>query len=152
MITETGIVTQADNTTAWVRTTRSSACKSCQSRDTCETVKNQKQIHVKVPNTIGVQQGDEVVLGLETRPLLFLTFLLYVFPVIMLMVGAGIGDTLGRRFNMDPSLCAMGIGFFSFALAFLVIRLKNSSLSQQSQYRPFLVRKRPQAPLTTCHS
>ena len=92
------------------------------------------------------------VIGLETRPLLFLTFLLYVFPVIMLIIGAAIGNTLGPRFNMDPSLCAMGAGFFLFAAAFFIIRLKNNSLSKQNKYRPFLVRKRPATPLNPCHS
>lgn len=150
MITEQGTVTNADASIAWIKTIRSSACKACEARSSCETVKNQKEMHVKVNNTLNVQKGDQVVIGLETKPLLFLTFLLYVFPVIMLITGAVIGNIAAPIFSIDSSLCSIFSGFLLFFIAFFILRKKNKTLSRQPQYKPFLVRKKSSVQLNTC--
>jgi sigma-E factor negative regulatory protein RseC len=150
MITENGIVTNANSSTAWVKTTRSSACESCSSRETCGTAEGQKEMTVTVKNTLHVEEGDHVVIGLETRPILFLTFLLYVFPIILLIMGALIGDSLAPALKMNPSFVSMISGLLFFGLAFYIIRKKNESLSKKEAYKPFLVRKRSQVIPTGC--
>lgn len=145
MITEAGIVTSTYADTAWVKTTRSGACEACSSRKNCGTAHSAKEMVVKLENTLGVEKGDHVVIGLQTRPMLYLTFLLYVFPILMMIVGALIGDYIGPTFNMDNSISAMIGGFSFFGLSFIFLRKKNKSLSQNSSYKPFLIRKRPQA-------
>ena len=150
MITENGIITRADASTAWVKTTRSGACDACSSRESCGTAGTQKEMIVTVKNTLGVETGDHVVIGLETRPILFLTFLLYVFPIILLTIGAVIGNSLAPAFDMNPSFVSMIMGFFFFGLSFYFIRKKNNALSTNESYKPFLVRKRPSTVQTGC--
>lgn len=142
MITENGIVTTATASTAWIKTVRSGACESCSSKKSCGTAGNQKEMIVTVKNTLNVEEGDHVIVGLETRPVLYLTFLLYVFPIILLTIGALIGDSLAPSFQMDPSILSMILGFSFFGLSFYFIRRKNKSMSQKEEYKPFLVRKK----------
>jgi len=150
MITENGIITQANPLVAWVKTTRSGACEACSSRESCGTAGSQKEMIVTVKNILNVEKGDHVIIGLETRPMLFLTFLLYVFPIILLIMGAVIGDSLAPSLKMDPSIVSMIFGFSFFGLSFYIIRKKNNSLSQEEKYKPFLVRKRSQVIPTSC--
>lgn len=150
MITENGIVTAATAATAWIKTNRSGACESCSSKKSCTTVNSQKEMRFSVKNTLNVAEGDHVVIGLETRPVLFLTFLLYVFPILMLIIGALTGNFLGPLLDFNSSLSSMAVGFTFFTGAFLVIRQKNKSLSSQDSYKPFLVRKKAHAVSTNC--
>jgi sigma-E factor negative regulatory protein RseC len=145
MIKEDGIVTTANASVAWVKTTRSSACEHCTSKDSCGTSGDQKDMIVMVKNTLNVGKGDHVVIGLETRHFLYVSFLLYVFPIILLFIGAVIGNSLAPYLQMDPSLVSMISGFLFFGVSFYIIRQKNNSLAKKEEYKPFLVKKRPQA-------
>lgn len=149
MITETGIVTNVTPSMAWIKTTRSSSCKHCASRESCGE-SNQKEMIVKVKNTLNVDKGDYVVIGLDTKPMMFLTFLLYVFPIILLIIGAMIGNSLAPSFNLNPSLVSMIFGFTFFGFSFLIIRRKNTSLARNESYKPFLVRKKSQVIPVSC--
>lgn len=144
MITENGIVTKANQSIAWIKTTRSGACESCSSKEGCGTAGSLKEMTITVKNTLNVEKGDHVLIGLETRPMLFLTFFLYVFPIILLIIGALIGNSLAPSLQMDPSFVSMISGFLFFGLSFYIIRKKNNSLSKKEAYKPFLVRKKPQ--------
>ncbi len=150
MITENGIVTQVSPSVAWVKTIRSGACKSCATRDSCGTANGQKAMIITVDNTLNVKEGDQVVIGLETRSMLFLTFLLYVLPIIVLIIGAAIGNGIAPSLNVNPSLLSMFVGFSFFGLTFYFIRKKNDSLSKNNAYKPFLVRKKSQVIPTGC--
>lgn len=151
MITENGIVTRATQATAWIKTTRSAACESCSQKDSCGTSHHgTKEMMVTVKNTLGVETGDAVVIGMETRPMMILSFLMYVFPVILLVTGALIGDALGPVLGINASLSSMAMGFSLFALAFLVLRKKQDSLSQKDGFKPFLVRKKSHSSVDGC--
>jgi sigma-E factor negative regulatory protein RseC len=144
MITENGIVTNATADTAWIKTTRSGSCESCSSKDTCGTADSINEMIVTVNNTLNVEEGDHVIIGLATKPMLFLTFLLYVFPIILLTIGAVIGNSLAVSFQMNPSFISMIFGFSFFGLSFYFIRKKNNALANEEAYKPFLVRKKSQ--------
>ena len=143
MITENGIVTHATPETAWIKTTRSAACESCSSKDSCDVSHHpSEEMTVILPNTLGVIKGDRVIVGINSGPMLFLSFLLYVFPIILLIIGALIGDALAPVLEMNKSALSMGFGFLLFAVAFLIIRKKQAGMSKKDKYKPFLVRKK----------
>lgn len=143
MITEDGIVTHTTPETAWIKTTRSAACESCASKDSCGVSHHpSEEMTIIVPNTIGVKKGDRVIVGIDSAPMLFLSFLLYVFPIVLLIIGALIGDALAPVLEMNGSALSMGFGFLLFAIAFLIIRKKQSGMSKKDKYKPFLVRKK----------
>jgi len=143
MITEDGIVTHATPETAWIKTTRSAACESCSSKDSCGVSHHpSEEMTVIVPNTLNVLKGDRVIVGIDSGPMLFLSFFLYVFPIILLIIGALIGDALAPVLEMNNSALSMGFGFLLFAVAFFIIRKKQAGMSKKDKYKPFLVRKK----------
>ena len=62
MPTEEGLVKETGNGKARVRVQRSSACKSCSSRDHCE-INSSRDVTVDVINEIGAKEGDWVELS-----------------------------------------------------------------------------------------
>ncbi len=147
MITENGIVTAANESIAWIKTTRHSACKSCANRDSCGGGSG-KSMTLTVKNTLGVSKGDRVTIGLETKSMIFLAFFLYVFPVLCLIGGALLGDFLSPHFSLSPSAMSLLFGGGCFALAFFVIRKTHDRLVGNDSYKPFLVKKNPVSPRT----
>lgn len=140
MITQTGIVIKTDKSSAWIKTNRSTACKACEYNDTCGEHRS-KELILTVKNTLKVEKGDHVIVGLKTKSMLQLAFFLYVFPVILLLVGALIGDKASGFFSISPSLGAIILGGFFFIIAFFIIRKSYSRLNQNDDYKPFLVKK-----------
>ena len=134
MITEDGIVTHATPEKAWIKTTRSAACESCSSKDSCGGSHHpSEEMTIVVPNTLNVLEGDRVIVGIESGPMLVLSFFLYVFPIIMLIIGALIGDAIAPVLEMNKSALSMGVGFLLFAVAFLIIRKKQAGMSKKRQ-------------------
>ena len=145
MATEEGIVFKlgsAEAKTAWVRTTRSSACKSCSSRNTCQGEASGKEMEVEAMNTAGAKVGDRIVLNIRTSSLLKATFLLYVFPILAMILGALIGQTIALNRGSDPSGMSALFAFGFFGLAFLVIRIAGKRLSKDTSYKPEIIKVR----------
>lgn len=140
MVTEEGIITSTTSSTAWVKTVRSKACEACEARDSCHTSETKRDVFVQVPNTINAKAGDRVVLGFESAPLLKLTFMLYIFPILLLITGAVIGQNLAPHLNTDESLTACLTGFLFFGISFIILRTSSRFLSQKKEYKPFLIR------------
>lgn len=107
-------------------------------------------MNLTLKNTLGVKKGDAVVIGIETKPMLILSFLLYVFPILLLVTGAVIGDSLAPALEMNKSITAMIFGFTCFAAAFFIIRKKQAAMSKKDEYKPFLVRKKSNSVIEGC--
>jgi sigma-E factor negative regulatory protein RseC len=145
MATEEGIVFKLGATgadTAWVRTTRSSACKSCSSRHTCQGEASGKEMEVEAMNTAGAKVGDRIVLNIRTSSLLKATFLLYVFPILAMILGALIGQTIALKRGSDPSGLSALFAFGFFGLAFVIIRITGKRLSKDTNYKPEIIKVR----------
>jgi len=140
MFTEEGIITSTSETMAWVKTVRSKACESCDACGSCESTDTGKGMIVQVSNTINAYEGDRVVIGFKTAPSLKLTFMLYIFPIILLIAGAATGQSLAPRFGTDPSITSLLGGLICFAVAFTIIRMTSNRLSKSQEFKPFLIR------------
>ena len=150
MATEEGLVVKLGapgSGTAWVKTTRSSACESCSSRHVCQTDGSGKEMEVEARNTADAQVGDRIVLSIETASLLKATFLLYVFPILAMIAGAWIGQSVAVSRGMDPSGLSALFGFLFFGLAFVVIRLTGRRLSTNANYKPEIIKVRGHHPV-----
>lgn len=140
MITKEGIITSTDGTMAWVKTTRSKSCDSCTSKDSCGEHANAQEVTIRLENSLNGSTGDRVVVGFRSAPLLKITFLLYVFPIILLIAGAAAGEPMAIRLNTDKSLTSLIMGILFFTVAFFIIRLVNNSWAEKKEYQPFLMR------------
>ncbi|MBF0302498.1 MAG: SoxR reducing system RseC family protein [Desulfamplus sp.] len=140
MITKEGIITETSGSMAWVKTTRSKSCDSCESRDSCGEHSKIEDMTIHVENSLNASTGDRIVVGLKTAPLLKITFLLYIFPIILMMVGAAIGEVIAIRLNMDKSIISMFFGLICFIISFLIIRFINNICVDKKEYQPFMMR------------
>lgn len=140
MNTEEGVVIRTDAKNAWIKTTKTSACKSCSSRGACNTLGGGREMEVEALNTAGARIGDRVVIGFATGPLLKVSFLLYIFPILALIVGAAVGQTAAPYLSLNPSATSIVFGFFLVFLSLVFVRKKGNRLAAREEYRPKVIR------------
>lgn len=140
MATEQGIVLRTDTEAAWVKTTRSSACQGCTARNSCHTLSNSQDMEVKALNIAGAREGDRIVLSFETRSLLKATFLIYVFPIIFLIVGAVFGQMLAALISINPSAPSVLLGFAFFFVALRIMKARANKMAAQNAYQPKIIK------------
>ena len=140
MATEHGIVIRTDSRGAWVKTTKSGSCEGCSARGSCHSLSERGDMEVKAVNEVGAKVGDRILMSFETSSLLKATFLLYVFPIILLVIGALIGQQTAPYLNFNPSGFSAIIGFTFFFAAVLTIKFKANRLARKNEYRPKIIK------------
>ena len=140
MATEQGIVIKTDSSAAWVKTIKSGACKGCSARGSCHSAGSSNEMEVKAINEAGAKVGDRIVLSLESSSLLKVTFLLYVFPILLLIIGAVIGQEIAPYLDLYPSGFSAIMGFSFFVAAVLIIKSKANKLAEKNEYRPKVIK------------
>jgi sigma-E factor negative regulatory protein RseC len=143
MATEEGIVKKVDcdSHRAWVATTRSEACEHCCAKGMCHHLGGGgNDAVVEVINSMGAAVGDRILINFKTSSYLKALFLLYVFPVFCLLIGAFIGHGLSSVLMMEPSAASALFGFSFFGLAVLFIRARANRMGAKEDYRPRIVR------------
>lgn len=136
MATEEGVVVRVDNNRAWIKTLRSGSCEACSSRGACGVSGSGKEMEVEALNDVGAVAGDQVQIRFDTGKLMGISFFIYIFPVLMLIAGAVLGQKMAPLYQMNESTASALAGFGFFGLAFLVIRLGGSALAGKREYQP----------------
>ena len=57
-----------------------------------------------------------------------------------MILGAAIGQNMGPRLQLDPSILSLLIGLIFFLLAFVFVRLRSNRMGKKDEYRPRIVR------------
>jgi sigma-E factor negative regulatory protein RseC len=136
LATEQGVVLKTESDAAWVKTVRSSACEGCTARGSCHTTGSGEDMEVKAINSVGAGVGDRIVLSFETASLLKATFLIYVFPIILMITGAALGQMLAPRIGFSPSALSVLLGFAFFFSALFIIKARANKMAQKNAYQP----------------
>jgi len=136
LATEQGIVLRTDSEGAWVKTIRSSACEGCTAKGSCHATDGGSEMEVKALNTAGARAGDRIVLTFETASFLKATFLIYVFPIILLTVGAALGQMLAPLMEFNSSALSVILGFAFFFAALLIIKARANKMARKNAYQP----------------
>jgi sigma-E factor negative regulatory protein RseC len=142
MATEEGYVFKiTPNNTAWVRTQRMKTCEHCETRDECQTMGSKlEDMEVELPNHIGADVGDRVILSMPTKSLLYLSFLMYVAPILVMIVGGIMGQELAKYYQMDETGFSVLFSLLFFALALICIRFYSNIMTKNDKYKPKLTR------------
>ncbi len=142
MIEEKGTITAIDDQFAWVNTMRESVCQSCSASHGCgqkalNSLTGGRASQVRVSRSLGVEVGDQVVIGIEEEALVKASFLAYLLPLLALILAAAMADkALGLS---DPMVALAGlIGLLSGVLLVKTLSLR---LSCNPAYHPQLLRK-----------
>lgn len=140
MTTEEGIVFKHQLGTAWVKTQKTVACESCSAKSSCSTLGGGKEMEVEAIDTVGTGVGDKVLVGFETSSLLKASFLLYIFPILCMIIGAIIGQKIALSIQFNPSAVSAVFAFLFLFLSFLVVRKTGSRLATKESYKPKVIR------------
>ena len=140
MATEQGIVIKADSRAAWVKTVKSGDCAGCTARGSCHSMGNSAEREVKAINAAGAKEGDRILLLFETSSLLKATFLLYVFPILLLIIGAVLGQEMAPRLDFSPSGLSALTGFSFFFTAVLIVKIRANKMALKKEYRPKVIK------------
>jgi sigma-E factor negative regulatory protein RseC len=136
LVTEQGIVLRTDSEDAWVKAVRSSACEGCTARGACHTTGGGQDMEIKAINSAGASVGDRIVLSFETASLLKATFLIYVFPIILMIAGAVLGQVLAPLIEFSPSGSSVLVGFAFFFSALFIIKARANKMAKKNAYQP----------------
>ena len=147
MIEEHARVVAVQGDTALLQTQRQSSCGSCEVKSGCGTsvlagIVGQKMTQLKVQNTLNARPGDEVVLGMEEHALVTGSLLVYGVPLIMLLLGALMGEVMASQWGMNAELLSVMAGATGFVLAFLLVRGVLRRTAVGLQMNPVMLRIR----------
>ena len=139
MPTEKGIIEKTDKGRAFVRVQKNSACAHCESRGMCQ-VDNEREMVVEVDNSLGGGPGDQVEIMVPTGSFMKISLMVYMLPVLAFMFGAFMGDNLGGKLSLNPSLAAIlgGTGFM--VICFYTLKRLDKVIGDKKKYIPRLTR------------
>ncbi|MCF8069082.1 MAG: SoxR reducing system RseC family protein [Desulfobacterales bacterium] len=139
MATEQGLILQnRPSGMALVRTMKTAECEGCSSKGSCEGKGN--DMEVEAINEVDAKPGDTVVLAYATSSLLKATFLLYVFPIICMIIGAVIGQKYAPDMSMGESAASAIVGFTFFFVAVFVVKISGNKMAEKAKYTPKITR------------
>lgn len=105
---ERGEVVALEGELAKVQVRRMAACSGCQNKRECGVntindalgAKHGKVFSVYAKNSASAKVGDQVEVALPSQALLKMSLMAYAMPVVLLLFGAALGQTLG---GSEPS-------------------------------------------------
>ena len=147
MASEEGVVVRVDGNEAWVKTVRGDACESCTSKAACHTMGGGREMEVPALNPVGARVGDRVLLKIDTLPFLKGTFLVYMFPILLLVGGAALGEWIALASNLGSPLPSVLLAFGGLAAGLLFMKRVANRLAQRDDYRPRIARVIGRAPV-----
>jgi sigma-E factor negative regulatory protein RseC len=139
MSAERGIVQNVEPGWVWVKTRRSSACASCDSRHHCLT-QGGDQMLVKAQNTVQAKKGDEVELYLSSKTKLKGTAIVYLIPVFGIFVGAFSANPLSEVLGLNPSVGMAVFTLTGLVLAVFLMRSLANRMDSKQALTPLVKR------------
>ena len=149
MAMEEGVIIKVSGATAVLRTRQKTSCESCSERKHCHTSGNAKEMEVEALNTVNAKVGDRVVVSFDSGRLYLLAFFLYVFPIILMIIGALTGERVAAATGGDPSVYSALFGFGFFFISMGIVKWKDHQARKTGKYRPEIIRisnNRPACP------
>ena len=140
LLVEEGTIKRLDGQNAWVITRRTEACHQCEARGACHALGSGKEVEVMARNSVRAREGDRVLLSLESRPMLVATFLVYMVPLLLMLVGGFIGLYAAPRLAVNPDLAALVCGGVFFGVTLWIVRRKGRELGTQKEYIPEVIK------------
>ena len=140
MITEQGIIDKISGRTATVQIQKSSACSSCESRDSCD-VHGGKPMEIEVNNRLQAAEGDQVEVSVPSGTFLLVSLYVYFIPVVALIGGAYVGGTLlAPSLGLGATGCSIVFGFLAMGVTFILLRRLDKTPLANRKYRPRMTR------------
>lgn len=125
-----GLVKSISGGRAEIEVTRISGCgENCGSCSGCDTGHS-----LILKNNINAQVGDKVLITGKAKDIFKYTFLVYIFPLALLILGIAGGTAVFKPMGMaNYELLSFGIGLLLMALAYFVVRLVDNRIEKEDK-------------------
>lgn len=138
-VEETAFVSHIVGDFVFLETQNNGSCGNCSSKVGCGSVSSiftfKPRNKLKVNNTLGLKQGDSVIIAMAADKLLMATVLMYVTPLVLLFTFSLIAKLLmGETASIVAGLCGLFIGLL------WVKRYTEQSVVAE-QFQPKLIHK-----------
>ncbi len=133
---EIGIVKRIAGITATVSVERKSACEQCAAG--CKLTDSGADI--EAINRVNAKVGQKVRVEMKAYSYLKGSVIVYGLPALSLIIGAVAGKELFSRFfpSRDPDIVSAVVGFGSFILSFLMVKLWSTRFEKKTEHRPVI--------------
>ena len=135
---ETAVVSHIEDGYAFLKASASAGCGSCASKTACgnfSLFNETPDSNLKTANTLGLQEGDSVIVSIPSDKLLLGTLLVYLLPLLSLFLFA----ILGKIIIGETASIVFGVaGLF---LALFAVKKIIAHRSVTRQFEPKLLRK-----------
>ncbi|MGD9123759.1 MAG: SoxR reducing system RseC family protein [Desulfarculaceae bacterium] len=151
---EQGLVRAVKGGMAQVETVQSEACHQCNAQAACHGMGGARQRLVWALNQAQAQEGDRVLLALPRKGVLGAGFLVYILPILILILGAALGQRLGPAWGWNPTNAAVLLGMGGLVVSWFFLRWLSKRLAGRKEFTVRLVKvfKSPdQAGSDDCH-
>ncbi|MBE2294725.1 MAG: SoxR reducing system RseC family protein [Phycisphaerales bacterium] len=143
MIEERAVVVKSGKSHVWVEVQRHSACGSCGASEGCGTAAlgkfwSGRRVQVRAIATEPLQVGEKVYVGLADGVLLRGSFLVYSLPLLLLLVGALLGQVAFAGTGEELVVLS---GVLGLSLGFLAVRVLSKRFESDSRFQPRVLRR-----------
>jgi sigma-E factor negative regulatory protein RseC len=141
MAVEAGTVKIVKDGMVLVEVEAGSGCGSCQARGSCMMGSSGRTRSLWIKKSLDVHPGERVHFGIEEKGVVMASFLLYLFPVIMLVAGMVAGGSYSDFLGMKEETAAIVAGVCGIAAAFIIIRVVTPIIRKKRSFEPVLIDK-----------
>jgi sigma-E factor negative regulatory protein RseC len=143
MIQDRAVVTRVTADAIYVNTLRKSTCSGCKASAGCgnallENLFAGRNQSVRVLPAVGIQQGDEVIIGMHEGALLRGSFAVYSVPLLLMLVAS----TLVSLFipSVTDGWVALA-GLTGLLTGFAWLNIFSNKIHDDKRYQPVLIKK-----------
>lgn len=145
MIEEKATVLAIEGDYALLQTQRRASCESCSVKQGCGTsvlakLTSQRSAQILVKNTLNAEIGNELVIGINDNALVKGSLLVYALPLILLLMGAVLGEMLAHAAGLNAELMSIVTAAAGFVLAMILIRASLSKSKFKNEMQPRMLR------------
>lgn len=149
MIEEQAMVVEVGDGYAWVEAQRRSACSACSSSEGCSTATlakawSHRSMRVRAIAHLPLQPGDHVVVGLAEGALLSGSLLVYLLPLVTLLTGAILGQSVFAGAGDEPVMLSGAVGL---GVGFWAARTGSRRWQNDARFQPVVLRRLVAAPM-----
>ncbi|MEA1888187.1 MAG: SoxR reducing system RseC family protein [Pseudomonadota bacterium] len=132
LVEEQGLVVSLQDNNASITPLLQTGCQSCASNGMCGTALlkplfgNKPRLLI-AKNSINAKPGDQVTIGLNRMALVFSSLMIYLFPLLMLVLGAITGEAIAHGAGIENGdfaaiLSGLGSALLTFLITSRVVR------------------------------
>lgn len=112
---------------------------NCDSGHCCQGDGVQKVV-LEMNNETNASVGDKVIFEAKEVGMMTVAFMLFVMPLILAFLGAGVGYYLSGLFEINSNLAAITGGILFFVISLLIVKVFDRYISTNTSLRPVITK------------